>query len=81
MTLTERAVLRLLALQPLTTGDLSVALGFATVQSNKALRIALERLRGAGAIERHQAYGRNGVHRWEMVVAVCVEQPSTTHQE
>lgn len=81
MTLTERHILRLLALQPLTTGDLSVALGFASRQSLAALRIVLERLRDAGTIERHQAFGRNGVHRWEVVAVIYSEQPSTTQRE
>lgn len=67
MNLIEHHVCRLLALGSRTTGDLAIGLGLSSPQSKRVLIAVCERLRRANRITRHQAYGRNGVHMWELL--------------
>ena len=65
-TLLERAVLRTLGESPKTTGEILVALRLSRRTSLRVVMTICERLRTDGRLERHTAFGRNGVLRWEL---------------
>lgn len=71
----EAAILRLLAIAPLTTGGLTAALGFRSKGSLSAVLKACERLRNQRVIQRMQT-SRTGVHVWFLCNAHSADESS-----